>query len=260
MNKFIRNLIPQGLIEFRRDRLLLERYGLAGRGRARTTLEGAIFCRYELWPKNIRNTKEFVLVDVGANEGDFTRAVMAVTSIKSIIAVEPQKHCCDKIRQMVASIPTAKVVEAAAGAENGSVQFNRCRDDKLSSVLEPSTTIQEKYPSSVFSIAEIYSVPLKRLDDIVPDNLPVSLLKIDVQGYESAVLKGASRLLTQTRAVLIEVNYQDHYDGESGFTGLHNQLVAAGFRLNGISAPFFGGGDPLWGDAVYANRAFETEI
>ena len=259
MNNFIRNLIPLGLIESRRERLLLERYGLADRGAAKSTLQRANFCRYELWPKNIRETKEFVLVDVGANEGDFTRAVMAVTSPKSIIAIEPQKHCCDKIRQMFALIPGAQVVEAAAGAENGSVQFNRCNDDKLSSVLAPSRAIHEKYPSSVFSIAETYSVQVKRLDDIVMASLPVSLLKIDVQGYESAVLEGAARLLTQTRAVLMEVNYQDHYEGESSFTSLHNQLIAAGFRLNGMSAPFFGGGDPLWADAVYTNRAFETE-
>lgn len=258
MKNLLRNLMPLGLIESRRERLLLERYGLSNRGVARTTLQGANFCRYELWPKNIRQTEEFVLVDVGANEGEFSRAVMVVTSPKAIIAVEPQKHCCEKLRKMFASISGAEVVEAAAGAESGSIQLNRCSDDKLSSVLAPSSAIQEKYPSSVFSIAETYSVELKRLDDIVPACLPISLLKIDVQGYESAVLKGASRLLTHTHAVLMEVNFQNHYDGESGFTGLHNQLVEAGFRLNGISAPFFAGGDPLWADAVYANREFEN--
>src|SRR2546430_14727212 len=125
MTKLIRNLLPLALVEARRERLLLQRFGLAHHGFAKKTLRGANFCRYELWPKGIRNAKEFVLVDVGAHEGEFTRAVLAITSPKVIIAVEPQKHCCDGLRRLFANIPGAEVVEAAAGAESGSVHFNR---------------------------------------------------------------------------------------------------------------------------------------
>ena len=49
-------------------------------------------------------------------------------------------------------------------------------------------------------------VPVARLDDLVQDDRPVALLKVDVEGYEKFVFEGARELLKRTRCVLFEVS------------------------------------------------------
>jgi len=68
----------------------------------------------------------------------------------------------------------------------------------------------------------------------------VDLLKIDVQGFERAVLLGARRVLGSTRAVLIEVNLQSHHAGDDTLPTLWNQLAELGFSFWS-----------LWADAAF---------
>ena len=58
------------------------------------------------------------------------------------------------------------------------------------------------------------------LDSVLPESKLVDLLKIDVQGFERAVLSGAKRVLGNTRAVLIEATLQSHYVGDDNFPAL----------------------------------------
>src|SRR5205085_9106313 len=93
-----------------------------------------------------------------------------------------------------------------------------------------------------------------RLDDVITPDAQVGLLKIDVQGYEMEVLRGAARTLRQTDALLIEVNYTPHYGGAVSFDDLHAFLNTTGFHLYGISAPYGDENRPLWADAMYVRR------
>ena len=80
----------------------------------------------------------------------------------------------------------------------------------------------------------------------------MDLLKIDVQGFERAVLAGARYVLKNTRAVLMEVNLQSHYAGDDTLPALWNQLAAQGFSLWSLSPPFTGAdGKALWADALF---------
>ena len=80
----------------------------------------------------------------------------------------------------------------------------------------------------------------------------MDLLKVDVQGFEQAVLSGARRVLESTRAVLIEANLQSHYVGDDTFPSLWNSLASQGFSFWSLSLPYTGsGGKALWADAVF---------
>jgi hypothetical protein len=77
-------------------------------------------------------------------------------------------------------------------------------------------------------------------------------LKIDVQGFERAVLSGAQRVLRSTRAVLIEVILQSHYAGDDTLPALWNQLTNQGFSFWSLSPPIISrGGKAQWADAVF---------
>jgi FkbM family methyltransferase len=251
----IRNIIPFGLIEGRRMKLRLRRLGLPTRDSKRI-LRAAEICRYELWPLSIRHSPKFSLIDVGANNGDFIEAVQRLVEPHTIIAIEPQSQCCELLRHR---FPKVQVIEAALGASDGIVQFHRCGDDKLSSVLRPALEFIHKYPADVFKTASTFSVVMRTLDAIVPVDLQVSLLKIDVQGLEQEVLFGASDVLKRTRALLLEISYCLRYDGDSSFTSVHRMLDQAKFRLCGVSPPFFAGREPVWADAMYVNTRFPAD-
>jgi hypothetical protein len=82
------------------------------------------------------------------------------------------------------------------------------------------------------------------------------MLKIDVQGCELKVLRGAQDTLERTEAIQVELNYVHHYQDACSFNEVHSFLTSRRFFLHGISEPYWGNDRPLWADAVYtrANR------
>jgi hypothetical protein len=79
----------------------------------------------------------------------------------------------------------------------------------------------------------------------------VGLLKIDVQGFERAVLAGASETLKRTAYVLIEANFVSLYEGDLLLPQLHELMLDAGFTLASLSRPYVRGGRALFADALY---------
>jgi FkbM family methyltransferase len=72
-------------------------------------------------------------------------------------------------------------------------------------------TIETANALSDFSMADLATVTTVRLDDVI--NHPVGLIKIDVEGHEFAVLRGAERILTEDRPNLILELEERHAPG-----------------------------------------------
>ena len=53
------------------------------------------------------------------------------------------------------------------------------------------------------------NVPMVRLDDIIPDDVPVGCVKIDVQGHEEGVLKGMTKILSRATGYLSSILFED---------------------------------------------------
>ena len=68
-------------------------------------------------------------------------------------------------------------------------------------------------------------MPLQRLDTLLAGVDEISLLKIDVQGFEKAVLAGGAQCLARTNFLLIELNYMRQYEGGSWFGEIHEILT-----------------------------------
>lgn len=252
MKNFFRDLLPYGFVQKRRDRLACQRLGLDA-SRSGELLSVVEVCRYDLWPEEIRQGNDFYLVDVGANKGQFTTAVLKLKPSAQVLAVEPQPECCELLRKLWSRRTNVVLKQCAVGSTKGEVTFNVYADDVASSVLNPASQIQSHYSGQGMQVAQHIQVELQTLDSLVPAGKAVSLLKIDVQGYEAQVLAGAADVLGRTASVMLEVNYENHYEGESDFTSLHCTMVRHGFRLHAISAPYFSETQslPLWADALY---------
>ena len=126
----------------------------------------------------------------------------------------------------------------------------------FASVLQPREEfLAAHYGKSATSAIADFQVEVCTLDSLVPESKVVDLLKIDVQGFERAVLSGARRVLRNTRAVLIEANLQSHYVGDDDFPALWTVLNTNGFSFWSVSPPYLGqGGKALWADAVFVKE------
>jgi FkbM family methyltransferase len=256
----LRDWLPHGVIESRRRRHRLQRLGITITGRNLQVVEQAVAqCRFDIWPTRLR-AGGWLLVDVGANKGEFIQAVAHLVRPAAVIAMEPLSSCHPCIEEVLRRIPNGRLVRAAVGAENGFIELNRTENSKMASVLSPEAGINEHYSANDFVVRERVSVPLIKLDDVVPKGGCVGLLKIDVQGYEMEVLQGGIRTLSQTQALLIEVNYTPHYSGAVSFEDLHAFISNRGFRLYGISEPYADAVRPLWADAMYVRKSEANHV
>lgn len=255
MGSILRSVVPHGLIERRRRAFRLRRLGLnLSKLKPLIAEQASADCHFELWPAFLKQASDWTLLDIGANEGAFIRAATLLAQPRAVFAFEPQTVCRPLLESVLGKYTGGQLVLAAVGAQPGEIEFNCTGNSKMASVLTPQREIEDAYSADDYTIVQKVKVPVVRLDDVIPAGTNVGLLKLDVQGYELEALRGAARVLRETRALLVEANYVPHYEGAVDFDTLHRFLGDAGFRLHGVSAPFMGKDGPLWADAMYVRR------
>lgn len=208
--------------------------------------------RFSILPESFKRSPSFV-VDVGANEGQWISSLMALLPLSEVWVFEPNPRAMELCKKQLGNPPRVTYFDVALGDVAGHIDLNIMDSSDLSSVLQPRAEfIAAHYGPSGASVATTKRVPVCTLDSLVPESRSVDLLKIDVQGFERAVLAGARGVLSRTRALLIEANFQSHYVGDSTFPSLWNELAAQGFSFWSLSAPYIGhSGEALWADAVF---------
>ena len=132
-----------------------------------------------------------LFLDVGANVG--TYAVLAASLGASVVAFEPASDTAELLRENVAlnGYDHVEVVEAAVGARDGVVRFT--------SGLDSVNRMDDRGGASVAMVT---------LDSIIGDRT-VTGMKVDVEGFEIDVLRGASRALADHRIELMQLEWND---------------------------------------------------
>ena len=152
-----------------------------------------------------------VVWDVGANIGTFSVAAATVATSGEVVAIEADIWLAGLLRQTAAEPFFAgriKVVPCAVAEEPGEARFVIAARGRASNALEASGG-----RSQMGGARETVLVPTLALDDLLI-NLPLpTFVKIDVEGAELMVLRGASRLLREVRPrIYIEVD--ERFAGE----------------------------------------------
>ncbi|KAL5547862.1 hypothetical protein UlMin_003093 [Ulmus minor] len=134
------------------------------------------------------------VVDVGGNVGmaSFAAAVMGFPVLVFEPVFENLQRICDGIYfNRVGDLVT--VFEAAASDRLGNITFHKLVG-RLDNSAVSATGAKLAFKSNEEVELQVRSIPL---DEVIPESEPVLLLKIDVQGWEYHVLKGASKLLSR---------------------------------------------------------------
>jgi FkbM family methyltransferase len=143
------------------------------------------------------------VIDVGANVGLFTVPLArAVGSRGRVVAIEPGEENVARLETNLRLNRLANVLveRVAATDQDGVVELNVADDPAYHSTVEVHDGR---------GVGRALSVPAARLDTIWTrlGRPPVSAIKVDVEGAELAVLRGAETLLRETRpALLLEAN------------------------------------------------------
>ena len=85
------------------------------------------------------------------------------------------------------------------------------------------------------------TVPVERLDELALQMLPSLgrlLIKVDTQGYEMEVLKGAEGLLQRTAAIQLELSLVPLYEGAPKFVDMIAYVESKGFELFSLVSGF----------------------
>jgi methyltransferase, FkbM family len=140
--------------------------------------------------------------DVGAYQGDFAKLCLRIWPDCHVTCFEPLPH---KVRELneLARLDAIQVVPGLLGAQaNQYVAVHEM--ETASSVLEEH--IEQRAPVSFH--------PMRTIDQFVQEQCArPDLLKLDVQGYEMEVLRGAEKTLPQIQVILAELNFLDIHRG-----------------------------------------------
>jgi FkbM family methyltransferase len=151
-----------------------------------------------------------LILDVGANVGNHT-LFMAMIAGSHVVAFEPSASLCEAVRESAAANgieQRVSVRQCAVGAENGKGRFAQTPAENLGA---QSVEVGE---------GEIEIIAL----DTLTFNAAVKLIKIDVEGMELDVLRGAANLLKNDRPQL----YVECID-EAQFVGVGEFLASLGY-------------------------------
>lgn len=178
-------------------------------------------------------------IDVGANQGDTLEMILAVAPAGRHIAYEPIPALAERL---AARYPHVDVRNAACSEEAGSAEFTHVLNAPAMSGLRK----REDLPAHAEEVEQI-TVRLDKLDDALPEGYVPSLIKIDVEGAELLVLRGAVETLARHRPFVIfehGIGGADLYGSQPG--ELWELLDGAGLRIFDLE-----------GDGPYTREGFE---
>jgi FkbM family methyltransferase len=154
-----------------------------------------------------RLSRDAAFVDVGANLGEFS--LFAARRVARVYAFEPSADLFERLRQNVAANGWSHVttVRSALSDRIGELTLSEPREAWMDGSRQAGLGSLFPYPDAVDVRRQ--SVPVTTLDAFVESERPARLdvIKIDVEGSELAVLRGAEAAVARFRPeFLIELN------------------------------------------------------
>jgi FkbM family methyltransferase len=202
--------------------------------------------------KYLRCGSPVSLIDVGARQGDFTRAVDAMCGVSAGILVELQPRYAESLREEFQP-PRFHVRQCALCDKVGQLEVDINRDDFTTSILQIHRALPELSSLDVRPSGTIVCDALT-LDKVASEHgiTSVDLLKLDVQGAEHLVLLGGRDTLARTRMLWTEISFKRLYENCCLFQEIFDLLTGSGFSLYELSPGFRSPcGELLQGDALF---------
>lgn len=178
--------------------------------------------------------------DVGANEGQYRNFLRHQVGFEGlIISFEPLPNLFGILNKKSRHDPLWIICGYALGAENCASVFHEMKDSQFSSFLPPDDSKIKSFSHQNITTNNI-EVEVKNLDSIYASfqekhGFSFPYLKIDTQGYDMEVIKGAKNSLVNIKALQVEASVQPIYHGMPDYRSVIDQLEKEGFLLSTVA-------------------------
>jgi FkbM family methyltransferase len=166
--------------------------------------------------------KSKISIDIGASDGLYTLPMIQYS--KKCYAFEPRIKAATHLAELLSELNTAVQVEPVALSDHRGKTYLKVFLNDLG-----RSTIEDKNLVEKLGAIELTSVPVRRLDDY-SFNESIGCIKIDVEGHEEAVLRGARLTLQRHHpALIIEIEERHNFGSVSRVNNLLKDLDYMGF-------------------------------
>jgi FkbM family methyltransferase len=189
--------------------------------------------------RNVLSRDLATVIDVGANRGQFALAVRQWAPQARIVAFEPLSAPAGIFRRVFSGDNHVSLHQVAVGPESARRKMHVSARDDSSSLLPISSTQTAVFPGTEeVATVEVRVAPLDVF--VTADDLQApAMLKLDVQGFELAALKGCESLLNSFDWVYCECSFIELYTGQNLACEVIDWLSARGFRFAGMLNPVY---------------------
>jgi len=202
----------------------------------------------------LRENKVNLVLDIGANTGQFARELRELGYRGRIVSFEPLKSAYAELALAAKTDARWTTFNWGIGGADGSAQLNVASNAQSSSLRAMLPRHLASAPESAYNGRE--TITLRTLDSII-DSIATEgeniYLKSDTQGYEVEVLRGAENTLNRVAGLQIELSLVPLYDGETLLADMIHGLAARGFQLMSLEQVF---ADPATGQLLQVDGIF----
>lgn len=181
-----------------------------------------------------------LVLDVGANKGQFSSSIRRFGYNGKIVSFEPLINAHDQLSKIAGVDPKWEVYpRIAIGDHDGKIEINVAGNSVSSSILPMLKSHSDVAKKSEYIGKEV--VDIYKLDSISKQyvmNAISPFIKIDTQGYEWQVLDGAKEILPRIKGILCEMSLVELYKGQHLWMDILNRLEKEGFSLWSIHRGF----------------------
>lgn len=175
----------------------------------------------------IQDRKIDVVIDVGANLGQFGDALRADGYRGRIVSFEPIGAEFEVLSKKAAADGNWEAHRCAVGAAAGTAQLHVSKLSVYSSILGLAETAQ--LHDDRVATDHIEEVPVCTIDEVASGMTGRFFLKVDTQGYEKQVLEGCQKTLPKLHGIMLELPVIRIYDGQWQFQEALNTMFSIGF-------------------------------
>ena len=193
-----------------------------------------------------------LIADVGGGTATTASLFSKHFPNQDIYVFEPIKTNFQEIQKAAARTNRWQLVNKAVGSQVGTTEINISERITASSLLEMDSNIGGVY-GDLLKTQRKETIEITTLDATLPSNKPVDILKMDVQGFEMEVLKGAEKTLLRTKIIVLEINNHDGYRGGPTYFEIDAYLRQRNFQLFDLLPNLRENGKLLDWDAIYVN-------